>query len=96
MANQRYQKTLRGKQKHAKRQQRYRQRQKEKVTDHTSPDLPSHDVLPRKPNEHKVQQEKKMYCDFCGEVVSPFLRNGYLRYHIHEKSPRSSPWPLGP
>jgi hypothetical protein len=48
-ADQRYQRTSRGKHKHAHRQRRYRQRQRDKnkkVTDQGSPDSPPHDVLP--------------------------------------------------
>src|ERR1700758_1629134 len=79
-ANQKYQSSLKGRKNHAARQKRYRDRQKEKhkkVTDQGSSDLPSDDLLPSKPNEGKSQQPDALYCHFCGEPVSFFLRNGY-------------------
>jgi hypothetical protein len=98
-ANQTYQNSPKGRQKHARRQQRYRERQKEKkkkVTDQGSSDLPPNDLLSNEPNEDKSRQPDALYCHFCGEPVSSFLRNGYLRYHRNEKSVYSSSWPLGP
>jgi hypothetical protein len=95
-ANQKYQRSRKGRQKHAERQQRYRNRQKKKVTDQGSSDLPPNDLLPNRPNEDKSQRSNELYCHFCGEPVSSFLRNGYLRHHRNEKSVYSSSWPLGP
>lgn len=98
-ANQKYQSSPKGRQKHAARQRRYRERQKEKkkkVTDQGSRDLPPNDLLPSEPNEDKSQKATVLYCHFCNEPVSSFLRNGYLRYHRDEKSAYSSSWPLGP
>ena len=96
IANQKYQKTIRGRQKHAERQRRYRQRQTKKVTDQGSPYLPPNDLLPVEPNEGKSGQSEPILCHFCGEVVSSFLRNGYLRHHIQESLLRSPSWPLAP
>ena len=99
IANQIYQKTLNGRQKHAQRQHRYRQREKEKrqkVTDQGSNDLPPNDLLTCVPGEEKSQEIKQLYCHFCRNAVSTFLRNGYLRHHQEDKQRDSSSWPLGP
>lgn len=96
IANKKYQKTLRGKQKHAERQRRYRQRQMQKMTDQGSPYLPPNDLLSVEPNEGKLRQPEPIFCHFCGEVVSSFLRNGYLRHHVQDESHDSSSWPLAP
>lgn len=98
MANQAYQKTLKGRQKHAARQQRYRQRQKEKVkkvTDMGSNDLPVHDLLLAKPSGNTSWPIELRHCHFCGETVSPFLRNGFLRDLRKHQSNDFSSWPLG-
>lgn len=99
IANQQYQKSFKGRQKHAKRQRCYRQRQKEKiqkVTDQGSPDLPPSDLLPSEPIEGKSRSAKHHYCHFCGKAVSVLLRNGFLRHHRDDKSRYSSSWPSGP
>jgi len=90
LASHRYQRTLRGRQKHAGRQRRYRERLKNKVTHHSSPVLPPRVVLPRQPNERTSEVLNGHYhCHFCGKPCSPLLRRGYLR-HL---SLRSSSWP---
>ena len=84
ISNQIYQKTFRGKQKHALRQSHYRQRQKEKakkVTDMGSANTPLHDLLPTATNENKKTISEKMHCHFCGKNVSRYLRNDYLGYY---------------
>jgi hypothetical protein len=99
IANQRYQKSIKGRQKHAKRQRHYRERRKikmTKVTDQSSPDLPADDLLPHEPSEHTTPQAESLHCDFCGKVVLPFLRNGYLRHHVEDQLRCFSSWPLGP
>ena len=96
IANQKYQHSLKGRLKHAKRQRRYRERQKataKKVTDQGSPALPPNDVLPRQPNERPSWQVSTARCHFCGEPVSLFLRNGFLHHHMRDVL---SSWPLGP
>ena len=96
IANQKYQRSLKGRLKHAQRQRRYRERQKataKKVMDQGSPVMPPNDVLPNRPNERPSRQACTDYCHFCGEPVSLFLRNGFLRHHV---SDGSSSWPLGP
>jgi hypothetical protein len=95
-ANQNYQKSQKGRQKHAQRQRRYRERQKKKVTEQGSSHLPPNDLLLGEPNKDKSRTGTTC-CYVCGEPVSPFLRNGYLRHHKQERSsPYSSSWPLGP
>jgi hypothetical protein len=96
IANQQYQRSLKGRLKHAQRQRRYRERQKaiaKKVTDMGSPVLPPNDVLPDRPNERPSRQVCTAHCHFCGEPVSLFLRNGFLRHHMNDGL---SSWPLGP
>lgn len=96
IANQKYQHSLKGRLKHAQRQQRYRERQKataKNVTDHGSPALPPNGVLPDRPNEGLPKQAGTVYCHFCSESVSFLLRYGFLRHHV---SSVSSSWPLGP
>jgi hypothetical protein len=67
------------------------------VTHHTSPDLPPHDVLPRKPNERTSEvMSRHYYCHFCGKSCSSLLRRGYLRNSRHHSPSRSSSWPLAP
>jgi hypothetical protein len=96
MAGQRYQKNLRGRQMHARRQQRYRA-QKKIVTHHTSPLQPPNDVLPPKPPE-RIKQPMKgdIYCHFCGNPCSPFIRRGYLHRPDQRASHVSSRWPQAP
>jgi hypothetical protein len=89
MASQRYQKTHRGRFKNAERQRRYRGRQKNKVTHHSSPVLPLRAVLPRQLNERILETLNGHYpCHFCGKPCSPYFRRGYLRH----SSSRSSFW----
>lgn len=97
LASQRYQKTCRGRHKHAERQRAFRERQKNKVTHHTSPVLPPRVVLPAKPNERILGAMKDYrHCHFCRKPVSLFLRRGYLRYAEKNSLSRSSFWPSAP
>lgn len=97
LAGQLYQRTLCGRQKHAERQRRYRERLRKKVTHHSSPTLPPHVVLPRQPNVQKIEVMSGHYhCHFCGKSCSPLLRRGYLRNARHHSPSRSSSWPLAP
>ena len=96
IANHKYQLSLKGRLKHAQRQRCYRERQKaiaKKVTDQGSPVLPPNGVLPERPNEPSTRQVCVTHCHFCGEPVSLFLRNGFLR---HRERVDFSSWPLGP
>ena len=88
IANQIYQKTFRGRQKHALRQSHYRFRQQEKtkkVTDQGSACLPPHDLLSPVENDPKKITVEQNHCHFCGENVSFYLRNDYLRYDTQNK-----------
>ena len=85
IANQIYQKTFRGKQKHSARQRHYRLRQKQKVTDQGSAPVSQNDLLPVTENGAKKIVPALMHCHFCGKIVSPYLRNGYLRYYTQDK-----------
>jgi hypothetical protein len=97
MAGQRYQKSYRGRLKHAIRQRHYRNRKKNKVTHHSSLVLPSRVVLPPQPNEMISKwMGSHIYCHFCSKACSPFLRRGFLRYSGQNSPPRSSSWPLAP
>lgn len=99
-AKARYQKTQRGRQRHAQRQRRYRQRKKNKVTDHGSQHLLNHDeVLPEA--KALVQQKEtypiqgKYHCDFCGRGDLYWLRADTLCRTIVRET-RLSSWPRGP
>ena len=97
MAANRYQKSHRGRLKHATRQRHYRVRQKNKVTHHSSPVLPPHAVLPSKPNEPiSGALRGHLHCHFCGKLGSPFLRRGFLRHSGQNSPPSSASWPLAP
>ena len=80
IANKVYQKTFRGKQKHADRQRSYLLRQKDKVTDQGSPQIPGNDLLPPRAFNEKSMLKKIAYCHFCNAPVSDFFRNGYLMH----------------
>lgn len=73
-SNQIYQKTPTGRIKHAKRQQRYRQRQKEKVTDRGSSTPPADGVLITPQEQTQQPQPKADCCHFCGKEVPKHLR----------------------
>lgn len=97
MASQRYQKSHRGRLKHAERQRRYRGRREIKVTHHSSPALPPHVVLPPQPNELISEaMSGQLRCHFCSKLCSPFLRRGYLRHSRQNSPPHSASWPLAP
>lgn len=74
-ANQRYQKSFRGKQKHAERQRRYRMHQNKKVTYQGSPVPPPDDLLPSLTNEYLTNV---VMCHFCGKSCSVFVRIEFL------------------
>ena len=85
-AGQRYQASRRGRHCHAARQQRYRQRQREKVTHQGSPAAAVDDSLPVEPNEPLRQPvsiparpDESILCQRCARSCSPFVRLGWLR-----------------
>ena len=96
LANQTYQNTSKGRRVHAERQQRYRERQITKVTDQGSPSLPPHDLLSASPSKGSFPQRGLIICHFCDQMVSPFLRHGFLYRDKSEQSGDVSSWPLAP
>ncbi|MCK5477339.1 MAG: hypothetical protein KAI44_00330 [Methylococcales bacterium] len=88
-ASKKYQATRAGRFNNAARQQRFRVRQKQKVTHHCSFQIPPHDVLskqlktPKSPMPHQ-KQTKIIHCHHCGEVCSPFLRHDFLRHRVDQ------------
>jgi hypothetical protein len=95
IADKKYQKTFRGKQKHAERQRRYRQRKQIKVTDQGSHLISNNDLLLTEPKNDTKRLAPKDYssiiCHFCSKNCSMFLR----RCSRNSKS-MSSSWPSGP
>jgi hypothetical protein len=89
-AEKRYQLTLKGKLRHALRQRRYRMRQKEKVTDHSSIGSTQDGLLESVKNKtiddviSKDSLEK--HCHFCKKAASMWLRSGFLRYYRRHTS----------
>lgn len=89
IVNHNYQNTFRGRQKHALRQSHYRLRQKQKakkVTDQGSVSLSPYDLLPTIENDDDKTPLEKSVCHFCKNTVSPYCRNGYLRYGTQHQS----------
>ena len=91
----RYQNSRRGRFSHAARQQRYRQRQKQKVTHQGSPASPPDDSIdarskrcfsPSEPPEGGGNE--RIVCHFCGRICSPFLR---LRFRWGRSSGHRTP-----
>jgi hypothetical protein len=100
-ADQRYQDTRKGQHKHAERQRRYRERQKEKVTDQGSILFPPNDLLPLlfKPPKERVTATKadQVICHFCGCQCALFLRTDFLQPSVSKKERCASlVWPLTP
>ncbi len=99
-SNKRYQKTPRGRLLHAKRQQRYKQRIKAKVTYQGSHPLSLRDVLFSSSNktiQHRHAPIKKgaSCCHFCCEGDFALFRNDFL-YRVSAKKIKLSAWPCGP
>ncbi len=79
-AGQRYQRTRRGRFKHAERQRRYRSRQK-KVTHQGSPGPAPDDPLATRSQASApiaITEDEGIRCHFCGRPCSPFLRLDFL------------------
>lgn len=79
-AGKRYQRSRRGRFKHADRQRRYRARRK-KVTHHGSPLRPSNDPLTLRSEASEtlaVIEDGAVRCHFCRRGCSPFLRLDFL------------------
>jgi len=80
-AGKRYQRTRRGRFKHAERQRRYRSGRK-KVTHQGSPEPPPDDPLTARSQASApiaTAEDEGIRCGFCGRPCSPFLRSGFLR-----------------
>ena len=94
-AEKRYQLSPKGKIKHALRQKRYRMRQKEKVTDHSSITLAQDALLEsvkNKPIKADVSRDFGIkQCCFCKKPVPSWFRNGFLRYYS-ARSPLKQPY----
>lgn len=94
-AGQRYQQSRHGQLKHADRQRRYRERQIEKVTHHSSSVLPSNDLLSPGQNRQVACSMQPIIhglcCHFCKRLGIEFLRTGFLRHPC-----RPSPWSFAP
>ena len=79
-AGRRYQRTRRGRFKHAERQRRYRTKTK-KVTHQGSPEPISNDPLPPRSETTQsvaVIEDEGIRCHFCGRLCSAFLRQDFL------------------
>ena len=84
-AGTRYQRTRRGRFKHAERQRHYRSRSK-KVTHQGSPETPSNDPLTIRseaPTSVVDVEDEAIRCHFCGRLCGDFLRRDYL----HQTTP---------
>ena len=90
LARLRYQKTFNGRLHHAASQARYRERLKNKVMDHGSPQTRQRDVInlleKKTENTVIVQLNRPMTCCFCKKVVSDWIRNDFL----HRKDRKSA------
>ncbi|MDR3544013.1 MAG: hypothetical protein P4L69_24120 [Desulfosporosinus sp.] len=106
-AGRRYQNTHRGKLKHAARQRRYRQRQKEskatqgkKVTHQGSPTPIANDLLSpelSKPAmDSMTETTPQIRCHFCHSRCSDFVRLGFMQGRTRVQTQNKTSWPLGP
>lgn len=98
-AGRRYQATFKGRQKHAVRQKRYRQK-KQKVTHQGSPVLPPNDVMQTVlvPENKPVisGHSEGITCHFCGEKCDPFVRVDFLVTPLTRSSFLTQAWSHGP
>ena len=88
-ARKKYQTTRAGRFNNAARQHRFRARQKQKVTHHGSLQVSPHDVLTKRlqPSKTPIIYPKPttiIHCHHCGEICSPFLRQGFLRHRVNQ------------
>jgi ribosomal protein L35 len=105
-ASKRYQNTRQGKLNHAKRQQRYSKRQKQKnakMTHQSSNNLPPNDLLPIELDAPAIVKsaastvtKQVVICDFCSCQCNNFLRIDFLRCNLSKKLCATSSWPMGP
>lgn len=99
-AGRRYQNTRQGRFKHAARQRRYRQRQKEKVTHQGSPISGANDLLPPElsdPDLHpRPVTTRQLQCHFCHKNCSGLMRLGFMQRHPLVQKQRKMSWPHEP
>jgi hypothetical protein len=86
-AGNKYQQSRAGRFNNAKRQQRFRQRQKQKVTHQSSASIALNVLLHPQVNIRKkvvapLKHSMDMVCHHCDEVCSPFLRHDFLRGRV--------------
>lgn len=96
-AGKRYQNTINGRLKHAKRQELYRVRSKlanKKVTHQGSQEITSNDLL--QIAENKAIRAGDLYCDFCGCRCEPFIRTDCLTTSTLKTFTTYSSRPQGP
>lgn len=82
-SNKRYQQSRKGRFNHAKRQQRYRARQMNKVTHHSSPTSLRQSYLSSSSKTEvnkNVRLSSQPYCHFCDITDTPFLHISFLRH----------------
>jgi hypothetical protein len=84
IANQKYQKSRKGKFKNAARQAAFRLRQKQKVTDQGSSQTPRHASLRAKLDKARSLLDCRpmgtvFHCHHCGKQCEPFLRLNFLQ-----------------
>jgi len=100
LVSQRYQSSLRGRQKNAARQASYRMLQMKKVTHQGSLDLPSNDLLsppPEGPADPAIPKVKKMNsCFFCNKHLHPALRIDFLNQDARRITAFGPAFPSGP
>ena len=90
----RYQNTYRGKLNHAKRQSRYQERKRKKMTDHGSNEIGTSDLLQFETNECANSiHNGEIHCHFCGCICDSSLRVEFL---TQSRRYGSGIWPLGP
>jgi hypothetical protein len=82
-AAKKYQSTRAGKFNNAQRQQRFRAKNKQKVTHHGSTEKPLRDVLEIRLKTIKERQQSlrsgmALQCHHCGALCEPFLRHDFL------------------
>lgn len=99
-SNQRYQKTYRGKLKHAARQKNYMLRIQQNMqimtyqgSQNENNDVKSDQRLTSTVNTTDVKTCHKICCNFCGQQCSNFTRNDFLR---STSVIAADGWPLGP
>jgi len=88
-ARKKYQTTRAGRFNNAARQQRFRHRQKQKVTHHGSLQTSPHVVLKQQSKISKStafcpKKTTAVHCHHCGKNCSPFLRHDFLGHHAHQ------------